>query len=70
MLKEKIRGYFDILKGKTKEVWGSLIGDDRVRIEGLRDQFVGTLQEESGFSKDKAETRADFVSAKYHQKGL
>ena len=43
------------MKGKAKEQWGKLTGDDMTVIEGKRDQLVGKIQERYGYAKDQAE---------------
>ena len=52
----------DILKGKWKEIkgsvkakWGNLTDDDLTEIEGMQEKLLGLLQTKYGYSKDKAE---------------
>ena len=62
----------DILKGKWKELsgsikaqWGKLTDDDLTRIEGDKTRLVGILQQKYGYTKDEAEKEYDeFISKK------
>lgn len=52
----------DILKGKWKEIqgsvkekWGKLTDDDLAEVEGVQEKLQGLLQTKYGYSKDKAE---------------
>jgi uncharacterized protein YjbJ (UPF0337 family) len=52
----------DILKGKWKEIqgsvkerWGKLTDDDLTIVEGKGEKLLGLLQKKYGYSKDKAE---------------
>ena len=54
----------DILKGKWKEIkgsikqqWGELTDDEITRVEGSEEKFVGLLQKKYGYSREEAETR-------------
>ncbi|MBL8699838.1 MAG: CsbD family protein [Alphaproteobacteria bacterium] len=54
---DKVKGNWNIAKGKVKEQWGKLTDDDITMIEGRRDVLVGRLQERYGYSKADAERR-------------
>ncbi|MCA9413705.1 MAG: CsbD family protein [Candidatus Omnitrophica bacterium] len=56
---EQVEGNWNQVKGKAKEKWGELTSDDLDRIEGKRDQLVGTLQKKYGYAKEKAEREAE-----------
>ena len=56
---EQVEGNWNQVKGKAKEKWGELTNDDLDRIEGRRDQLVGTLQKKYGYAKEKAEREAE-----------
>ena len=49
----KMKGNWDLAKGKLKEQYGQLTDDDLTYAEGQGDQLVGRLQEKLG--KGKAE---------------
>ena len=52
---DEIKGNWRNYKGRLKEKWGELTDDDLDRIEGKRDQLLGTLQNRYGRTKDAAE---------------
>ena len=43
------------MKGKAKEQWGKLTDDELDVIAGKRDQLAGKIQEQYGYSKERAE---------------
>ncbi len=52
---DRIAGDWKQFKGKVKEQWGKLSDDDLTRIEGKRDQLVGSIQQRYGIARDEAE---------------
>lgn len=52
---DRMAGDWKQFKGKVKEQWGKLSDDDLTRIEGKRDQLVGSIQQRYGIAKDEAE---------------
>ena len=54
MNEDRMKGNWKQLKGKVKEKWGELTDDDLTRIDGQREQLVGTLQEKYGLAKEEA----------------
>jgi uncharacterized protein YjbJ (UPF0337 family) len=55
MNESTLKGKWNEMKGKVKEQWGDLTNDEIDRIEGRRDQLVGTIQQRYGRAKDEAE---------------
>ena len=62
----------DILKGKWKEIkgsvkakWGNLTDDDLTEIEGMQEKLLGLLQTKYGYSKDKTEQEFKRFSGGY-----
>lgn len=55
MNEDTFKGDWNVLKGKIKEKWGKLSDDDLTKINGKKDQFLGTLQKKYGLAKDQAE---------------
>jgi uncharacterized protein YjbJ (UPF0337 family) len=49
---EAIAGNWRAMKGTVREQWGKLTDDDLDRIEGQRDQLLGTLQQRYGKARD------------------
>lgn len=59
-----LAGNWKQFRGKVKEQWGKLTDDELDQIEGKRDQMVGLLQKEYGYSREDAEADYDdFVYA-------
>jgi uncharacterized protein YjbJ (UPF0337 family) len=56
---DRIEGNWQEFKGKVKEKWGELTKDDVDKIEGKRDQLIGSLQKRYGYARDVAEREAD-----------
>lgn len=56
---DTIKGNWKQIKGNVKEKWGKLTDDDLTTIGGMKDQFIGKLQERYGYGKDQAEREVD-----------
>ena len=56
---DQIEGNWKQMKGKVKEQWGKLTDDQLDVIAGKRDHLVGTIQEQYGYSKERAEEELD-----------
>ena len=54
---DTVQGNWKQFRGRVKEQWGELTDDDLDRIEGKRDQLVGSIQEKYGLTKDEANFR-------------
>ena len=59
MNSDTLKGDWKILKGKIKTAWGDLTDDDIERIEGRRDQLVGTIQKRYGIAREEAERQVE-----------
>ncbi len=62
----------DILKGKWKEIkgsvkqkWGKLTDDDLTEVEGHEEKFIGILQKRYGYTRDKAEQEYNEFMSRY-----
>jgi uncharacterized protein YjbJ (UPF0337 family) len=53
--KEFFQGQWNEIKGKVKQQWGKLTDDDLTRIDGKRDELLGSLQKKYGYEKERAE---------------
>ncbi len=49
----KLKGNWNELKGKMKQVYGDLTDDDLKHEEGKDDEFIGRLQQKLGKTKDE-----------------
>ncbi|MEC9345033.1 MAG: CsbD family protein [Pseudomonadota bacterium] len=59
MKHEELKGKWNQLKGKVKEQWGELTGDDIDKIDGRHDQLVGRIQERYGKTRETAEREVE-----------
>lgn len=48
----KLKGNWNILKGKLKEKYGELTDDDLTYVEGKEDQLLGKIQKRTGQAED------------------
>ncbi|WP_430905721.1 CsbD family protein [Maribacter sp. 2-571] len=51
--KDKLKGNWNIAKGKIKQEWGDLTDDDLDYEEGKEDELVGRIQKKTGESKER-----------------
>jgi uncharacterized protein YjbJ (UPF0337 family) len=51
---DRIKGNWKQVKGKVREKWGLLSGDDLEHIAGHKDRLIGKIQEKYGKSKWKS----------------
>ncbi len=49
----KLKGNWNIMKGKLKEKYGELTDDDLSYVEGKEDQLLGRIQKKTGQAEDK-----------------
>ena len=56
---DQIEGNWKQMKGKVKVHWGKLTEDQLDVVAGKRDQLVGTIQEQYGYTKERAEEELD-----------
>lgn len=57
---DKIKGKWNVIKGKIKEEYGDLTDDDLAYKEGQEDQLLGALQQKLGKSKQEVK---DFIDS-------
>ena len=69
MNREWIEGSWMQMKGKAREQWGRLIGDELAVMAGKRDQRNGRGQEEYGIMKDASERQLREFAARYGTRG-
>jgi uncharacterized protein YjbJ (UPF0337 family) len=55
MTTDRLAGAWCQIKGKVKERWGKLTGDDLKQIEGHAEQLVGKLRKRYGLPHEEAE---------------
>ena len=50
---DKIKGNWNIIKGKLKAQWGDLTDDDLTYAEGKEDEMLGRIQKRTGKTKEE-----------------
>lgn len=48
----KLKGNWNIVKGKLKEKYGELTDDDLAYVEGKEDQLLGRIQKRTGEAEE------------------
>jgi len=49
----KIKGNWNIIKGKLKQKYAKLTDDDLQYVEGKEDELIGRIQKRTGLAKDE-----------------
>jgi len=57
MNKDQVKGRVEQNTGKVKEVAGKLVGNDRLRTEGMAEQLKGKVQAGYGDAKENAKDK-------------
>ena len=50
---DELEGQGEQVKGRMKQAWGDLTGDERLRNEGAGDEMAGDVQEGMGRARRK-----------------
>ena len=58
-LEDKIRGNWNVMRGKLKAQYGELTDDDLAYEEGKEDELIGRLQRKLGKSKTEVKQMID-----------
>lgn len=56
---DKIKGNWNLVKGKLKEEYGELTDDDLTYEEGKEDQLLGKIQKKTGQAKSDIKSFID-----------
>lgn len=56
---DKIKGNWNVVKGKLKQQYSDLTDDDLKYAEGKEDELLGRIQKKTGQSKDKIKETID-----------
>ena len=51
--RDELEGQKDQVKGRVKQAWGDLTGDEQLREEGITDEAAGDVQEGFGRARRK-----------------
>jgi uncharacterized protein YjbJ (UPF0337 family) len=54
---QKWEGRWDQLKGKIKQVWGSITDDELMQAQGDYERTVGLLKERTGETREEIERK-------------
>jgi len=55
MNEDIVKGKWKELRGKVRERWGKLTGDDVDRMQGSSDELIGLLQQRYGYERERAQ---------------
>ncbi len=58
-LRLKLKGNWNLVKGKLKQAYSQLTDEDLVYEEGKEDELLGKLQQKTGEAKDKLKSMID-----------
>ncbi len=59
---DKIKGNWNVLKGKLKQQYGNLTDNDLTYVEGKEDELLGRLQKGLGKTKDEVNSLLNDLS--------
>lgn len=58
-MKDKMKGNWNIMKGKLKQQYAELTDDDLQYVEGKEDELIGRIQKKTGQTKQQVENYID-----------
>lgn len=58
---DKLKGNWNIIKGKLKQKYGDLTDDDLSYTEGQEDELIGNIQKKTGQSKEEVKKFIDSI---------
>jgi len=61
---DRLKGNWNMVKGKLKEQYAQLKDDDLTYSEGKEDQLIGKLQEKLGKTKEEIKQMIDDLGSK------
>ncbi|MEN6453696.1 MAG: CsbD family protein [Prolixibacteraceae bacterium] len=50
---DKMKGNWNIIKGKLKQQYGELTDDDLTYVDGQEDELIGRIQKKTGRTKEE-----------------
>ena len=65
MNEDILKGKWKEIRGSVKEQWGNFTDNDLTEIEGKQEKLIGLLQKKYGYSKDKAEEEYNKFISRY-----
>lgn len=64
---DQIEGRWNEMKGRVRQKWSQMTDSDFENIGGKKDQLVGWLQKQYGYTKEQAERELDDFGRNYEQ---
>ncbi|MFW5773791.1 MAG: CsbD family protein, partial [Tangfeifania sp.] len=58
---DKMRGNWNVVKGKLKQQYGDLTDDDLKYTEGKEDEVIGRIQKKTGKTKEEVKKFIDDI---------
>lgn len=58
-MKDKLKGNWNIMKGKLKQEYAELTDDDLQYVEGKEDELIGRIQKKTGQTKEQVKKFID-----------
>jgi uncharacterized protein YjbJ (UPF0337 family) len=58
---DKMKGNWNVIKGKLKQQYGDLTDDDLTYAEGKEDEVLGRIQKKTGKSKEELKRFIDNI---------
>lgn len=58
---DKLKGNWNVVKGKLKQQYGELTDDDLAYAEGQEDELLGRIQKKTGQSKEEVKKFIDSI---------
>ena len=58
-MKDKLKGNWNIMKGKLKQEYAELTDDDLQYVEGKEDELIGRIQKKTGQTKEQVKNFID-----------
>ena len=55
MNEDIVKGKWKELRGKVRERWGKITGDDVDRLKGTHEELIGLLQQRYGYERKQAD---------------
>lgn len=58
---DKLKGNWNLVKGKLKQEYGELTDDDLKLVEGQEDEIIGRIQKKTGKTKEEVKKFIDSI---------
>ncbi len=58
---DKLKGNWNLVKGKLKQEYGELTDDDLTLVEGQEDELIGRIQKKTGKTKEEVKKFIDNI---------